>query len=154
MAQKYLKDRPPTEAELRAEFDTQLASTPLVEYHARHILVSSQDVAQKVIDQLKGGGDFATLAQAGCRATRARRPRAATSTGSRRMPWSKNFSDAVALLKNGEVTKHAGADQYGWHVIQLLGTRDRPPPNFEGVQDQLKRDRADARSSRAIRTSC
>jgi hypothetical protein len=24
-------------------------------------------------------------------------------------------------------------------VLQLLGTRDRPPPSFEGVQDQLKR---------------
>ena len=54
-AQKYLKERAPTEAELRAEFETQLASTPLVEYHARHILVSSEENAQKVIQQLKGG---------------------------------------------------------------------------------------------------
>ena len=62
-AQKYLKERQPTEAEMRAEFETQLAATPLVEYHARHILVSSQDTAQKIIDQLKAGGDFATLAK-------------------------------------------------------------------------------------------
>src|SRR5262245_41563039 len=62
-AQKYLKDRTPTEAELRAEFETQLAATPLVEYHARHILVTSEETAQKIIEQLKKGGDFATLAK-------------------------------------------------------------------------------------------
>src|SRR4051812_13988726 len=58
-AQKYLKERTPTEAELRAEYESQIASTPMVEYHARHILLSSEDNAQKVIQQLDGGADFA-----------------------------------------------------------------------------------------------
>ena len=53
-AQKYLKDHTPTDAEMRAEFEAQIASAPLVEYHARHILVSSEDVAQKVIDAAQG----------------------------------------------------------------------------------------------------
>jgi peptidyl-prolyl cis-trans isomerase C len=138
-AQKYLKDRQPTEAEMRAEFETQLASTPLVEYHARHILVSSQDTAQKIIEQLKTGGDFATLAKrfSGDKST-------AQKGGD--LGWfppdamgNKNFADAVGLLKNNEVTSTPIQTQYGWHVLQLLGTRDRPPPSFEGVQDQLKR---------------
>jgi peptidyl-prolyl cis-trans isomerase C len=138
-AQKYLKDRQPTDAEMRAEFETQLAATPLVEYHARHILVSSQDTAQKIIDQLKAGGDFATLAKrfSGDKST-------AQKGGD--LGWfppdamgNKNFSDAIGLLKNNEVTSTPIQTQYGWHVLQLLGTRDRPPPSFEGVQDQLKR---------------
>lgn len=138
-AQKYLKDRQPTEAELRAEYETQLAATPLVEYHARHILVSSQETAQKIIDQLKAGGDFATLAKrfSGDKST-------AQKGGD--LGWfppdamgNKNFADAVGLLKNNEVTATPIQTQYGWHVLQLLGTRDRPPPSFEGVQDQLKR---------------
>jgi peptidyl-prolyl cis-trans isomerase C len=138
-AQKYLKDRQPTEAELRAEFETQLASTPLVEYHARHILVSSQETAQKIIDQLKAGGDFATLAKrfSGDKST-------AQKGGD--LGWfppdamgNKNFADAVGLLKNNEISSTPIQTQYGWHVLQLLGTRDRPPPSFEGVQDQLKR---------------
>ena len=138
-AQKYLKERQPTEAEMRAEFETQLAATPLVEYHARHILVSSQDTAQKIIDQLKAGGDFATLAKrfSGDKST-------AQKGGD--LGWfppdamgNKNFSDAIGLLKNNEVTSTPIQTQYGWHVLQLLGTRDRPPPSFEGVQDQLKR---------------
>jgi peptidyl-prolyl cis-trans isomerase C len=138
-AQKYLKDRQPTEAEMRAEFETQLAATPLVEYHARHILVSSQETAQKIIEQLKAGGDFATLAKrfSGDKST-------AQKGGD--LGWfppdamgNKNFADAVGLLKNNEVTSTPIQTQYGWHVLQLLGTRDRPPPSFEGVQDQLKR---------------
>jgi peptidyl-prolyl cis-trans isomerase C len=138
-AQKYLKDRQPTDAEMRAEFETQLASTPLVEYHARHILVSSQETAQKIIDQLKAGGDFATLAK---------RFSADKSTAQKGgdLGWfppdamgNKNFADAVGLLKNNEVTSTPIQTQYGWHVLQLLGTRDRPPPSFEAVQDQLKR---------------
>ena len=36
---------------------------PLVEYHARHILVSGADVAQKVIDQLNRGTAFDDLAK-------------------------------------------------------------------------------------------
>jgi peptidyl-prolyl cis-trans isomerase C len=138
-AQKYLKERQPTEAEMRAEFETQLAATPLVEYHARHILVSSQETAQKIIDQLKAGGDFATLAKrfSGDKST-------AQKGGD--LGWfppdamgNKNFADAVGLLKNNEITSSPIQTQYGWHVLQLLGTRDRPPPSFEGVQDQLKR---------------
>jgi len=138
-AQKYLKERQPTEAEMRAEFETQLAATPLVEYHARHILVSSQDTAQKIIDQLKAGGDFATLAKrfSGDKST-------AQKGGD--LGWfppdamgNKNFADAIGLLKNNEITPTPIQTQYGWHVLQLLGTRDRPPPSYEGVQDQLKR---------------
>src|SRR5262245_50981863 len=128
-AQKYLKDRQPTDAEMRAEFETQLASTPLVEYHARHILVSSQETAQKIIDQLKAGGDFATLAK---------RFSADKSTAQKGgdLGWfppdamgNKNFAEAVGLLKNNEVTSAPIQTQYGWHVLQLLGTRDRPPPS-------------------------
>jgi peptidyl-prolyl cis-trans isomerase C len=136
-AQKYLKEHAPTEAELRAEFEAQIASSPLVEYHARHILVSSEDVAQKVIEQLKGGADFATLAK-----------RLSSDKGSAvkggDLDWFspndmvKPFGDALALLKNGEFTKTPVQTQFGWHVIQLLGTRDRTPPSFESVQDRLK----------------
>jgi peptidyl-prolyl cis-trans isomerase C len=137
VAQKYLKDRPPTEAELRAEFDTQLATTPLIEYHARHILVSGEDVALKVIEQLKGGADFGNLAR------RVSTDKATAVRGGD-LDWfppnamAKPFSDAISLLKNGEFTKTPVNSPDGWHVIQLLGTRDRPPPAFEAVQDQLR----------------
>jgi peptidyl-prolyl cis-trans isomerase C len=136
-AQNYLKDRAPTEAELRAEYQVQLESSPLVEYHARHILVSGEDVAQKIIGQLGSGMDFATLAK------RFSSDKASAAKGGD-LDWFapnamvKPFSDAVALLKNGEYTRTPVQTQFGWHVIQLLGSRDRAPPAFEAVQEQLK----------------
>jgi peptidyl-prolyl cis-trans isomerase C len=136
-AQKYFKEHPPTDAELRSEFETQIASMPLVEYHARHIVVSGEDVARKVIEQLNRGTAFDELAK-----------RLSTDKNSavrggdlgwfppNRMPPS--FADAIALLKKGEYTKTPVQSPIGWHVVQLLGTRDRPPPTFEASQDQIK----------------
>jgi peptidyl-prolyl cis-trans isomerase C len=135
-AQKYLKDRTPSDEELRAEFEAQIAATPLIEYHARHILVSSPDIAQKVIDQLKGGADFGNLAK------RLSADKGSAAKGGD-LDWfspaamDKSFSDSLALLKNGEYTKAPVQTQYGYHVIQLLGTRDRTPPAFEDVKDRL-----------------
>jgi len=100
---------------------------------------AEKETAQKIIDQLKAGGDFATLAKrfSGDKST-------AQKGGD--LGWfppdamgNKNFADAIGLLKNNEITSSPIQTQYGWHVLQLLGTRDRPPPSYEGVQDQLKR---------------
>ena len=135
-AQKYLKERTPSEAELRAEFESQLASSPLVEYHARHILVSSAENAQKVIEQLNGGADFAKLAK-----TLSGDKASAAKGGD--LDWFspgtmvKPFAAAVATLKPNEYTKTPVQTQFGWHVIQLLGTRDRAPPTFDAVKEQL-----------------
>src|ERR1044072_3374136 len=98
-AQKYFKDHPTTEPELRAEFDTQLASVPLVEYHARHILVSGSDVAQKVIEQLNKGAHFDDLAK------RLSSDKNSAVRGGD-LGWfppnvmAPSFSDAIALLKS------------------------------------------------------
>jgi peptidyl-prolyl cis-trans isomerase C len=135
-AQKYLKDRTPTEDELRAEFQAQVEATPLIEYHARHILVSSEDIAKKVIEQLKGGADFGNLAK------RVSADKGSAAKGGD-LDWfspaamDKQFSDSLALLKNGDYTRTPVQTQYGFHVIQLLGTRDRAPPAYEDVKDRL-----------------
>jgi peptidyl-prolyl cis-trans isomerase C len=138
-AQKYLKDRVPTEDELRKEFDTQIASNAMVEYHARHILVSGPDVGQSVIDRLNKGEDFGALAK------KISRDKANAANGGDLgwfgpTPESKPFTDVLATLKKGEYTKAPVQTPYGWHVIQLLGTRDLPMPPFDApqVQEQLK----------------
>lgn len=135
-AQKYLKENTPTEAELRAEFDQQITSLPLIEYQARHILVSSEDVARKIIQQLKGGMDFATLAK------RLSSDKQSGQKGGD-LGWfgprdmDPQITNAVALLKKGEVTATPVQTQYGWHVIQLQNTRDRAPPAYDDVKDRL-----------------
>jgi peptidyl-prolyl cis-trans isomerase C len=138
-AQKYLKDRTPTEEELRAEFDAQIASTAMVEYHARHIQVSGPDVGQKVIERLGKGEDFAALAK-NVSADKATASKGGDLGWFGPSPESKPFTDVLQQLKKGEYTKSPVQTPYGWHVIQLLGTRDLPLPPFDApqVQEQLK----------------
>lgn len=135
-AKKYLQDHTPTETELRAEFDAQMASAPLVEYQARHILVSSEDVAQKVINQLKAGNDFATLAK------RLSSDKESAQRGGE-LGWfgprdlDPQITTAVALLKKGEYTRTPVQTRFGWHVLQLQDTRDRTPPAYDDVKERL-----------------
>lgn len=139
VAQRYLKDKVPTEAELRAEFESQMASTSMTEYHARHILVSSAENAQKVIQQLDGGADFAKLAKT-LSADTASGPKGGDLDWFtvRDMAQWKAFADAVQGLKKGEYTKAPVQTSAGFHVIQLLATRDRTPPTFDAVKGQLQ----------------
>jgi peptidyl-prolyl cis-trans isomerase C len=135
-AKKYLKENTPTEAELRAEFEAQLASAPLVEYQARHILVSSEEVANKIIAQLNAGNDFGTLAKRlSSHKESAQRGGDLGWFGPRDM--DVGFTNAVAMLKKGEYTKTPVQTSFGWHVIQLQDTRDRAPPAFDDVKDRL-----------------
>src|SRR5215831_15842841 len=62
--ERYLKDRQPTDQELRAEYGTQVAAMPKTEYHARHILVATEQFAQKIIERLEKGEKFEALAKA------------------------------------------------------------------------------------------
>ena len=137
-AQKYMKDHTATEAEMRAEFEAQVASAPLVEYQARHIVVSSEDVAQKIIAQLKAGNDFAALAK------RMSADKATAAKGGD-LGWfgprdmDPSFTNAVALLKKGDYTSTPVQTAAGWHVIQLQNTRDRTPPAYDDVKDRLSK---------------
>jgi peptidyl-prolyl cis-trans isomerase C len=98
--------------------------------------VSSEENAQKVIQQLDAGADFGKLAK-----TLSSDKGSAVKGGD--LDWFspnsmvKPFAAAVAGLKNNEYTKTPVQTQFGWHVIQLLGTRDRTPPTFDAVKDQL-----------------
>ncbi|MBV8496668.1 MAG: peptidylprolyl isomerase, partial [Gammaproteobacteria bacterium] len=113
----YLKDRKPTEQELRAEYETQIASLPKLEYHARHILVATQPFAERVVKQLEGGEKFDEVA-------RKESMDAKDSGGD--LGWFtpdrmvKPFADAVLALKPGEFTHTPIHTQFGWHVIELV----------------------------------
>lgn len=137
-AQKIAKDSAPTEAELRAEYDSQLASMPLIEMRARHIVVSGEDVAQKVIDRIKGGADFAALAK-----QMSTHKESARNGGE--LGWfppnamGPEFGNAVGMLKKGEVTPRPVQTRMGWHVVQLEDTRDSQPPPFDQVREQLSK---------------
>ena len=133
--QKYLDDHPVTDAELKPEYDTQIAQLPR-EYHARHILVTDKATADGIIKELKGGGDFAKVAE--------KKSKDSSSKSGGDLGWFtldsmvKPFSDAVAKLEPGQLTDEPVESQYGWHVIKLEESRGTAAPAFEDVKDRVK----------------
>ncbi|HWX69905.1 MAG TPA: peptidylprolyl isomerase [Steroidobacteraceae bacterium] len=135
MQERYLKDRQPSEQELRAEYEAQLAAMPKTEYHARHILVATEPFAQKIIDRLDKGEKFDALAKAeSMDSSKNNGGDLGWFTAGRMVP---EFAGAVIALKPGEYTHKPVQTQYGWHVIQLLETREVTPPPFDQVRQRL-----------------
>ena len=135
MQDRYLKDRQPTEQELRAEYETQLAAMPKTEYHARHILVATEPFAQKIIERLDKGEKFDALAKSeSMDSSKNNGGDLGWFTPGRMVP---EFAGAVMSLKAGEYTHKPVQTQYGWHVIQLLETREVTPPPFDQVRQRL-----------------
>ena len=91
---------------------------------ARHILVTTEEEAKAVIERLKKGEDFATVALEVSKDTGN-----AQSGGD--LGWFgrdamvKPFEDASFSLKVGEISAPVKSD-FGFHVIQVLGHQERP----------------------------
>jgi peptidyl-prolyl cis-trans isomerase C len=134
--ENYLKDKKATDADLKAEYDAQVAAMPKTEYHARHILVKDEDTAKKIIEQLKKGAKFEDLAS--------KDSIDSSKTQGGDLGWFspsnmvKPFADAVVALKKGETTQTPVQSQFGWHVIKLEDTRDTPVPPFDQVKSQVE----------------
>jgi peptidyl-prolyl cis-trans isomerase C len=131
---KHLEGKTPTEQELRAEYETQVAAMPKLEYRARHILVATEPFAQAVIEKLNKGADFGDLARKESMDAKESGGELGWFSPNRMVP---EFASAVIALKKGEITKQPVKTQYGWHVIQLEETRDVSPPDFEQVKERL-----------------
>ena len=132
---KFLEGKDPTEEELRAEYDRQVAQLPKLEYRARHILVSDEAKARELIAELDKGASFATLARDNSSDSSAQEGGDLGWFAASRMV--KPFADAVQALEKGKYTAAPVQSQFGWHVILLEDTRDLAPPAYELVEQQL-----------------
>jgi peptidyl-prolyl cis-trans isomerase C len=136
MSERYLKDKKPTEQELRAEYETQVAALPKLEYHARHVLVATEPFATKVVERLEKGDKFEDVAK--------RESMDSSKDNGGDLGWFtpdrmvKPFADAVVAMKPGDYTHKPVQTQYGWHVIQLVETRDLAAPPFDQVRQRLE----------------
>jgi peptidyl-prolyl cis-trans isomerase C len=135
MAEKYVKDHPVKDEELRPAYDAQVATLPQ-EYHVRHILVEDKATADKVIQQLKGGADFGKLA--------AEKSKDPSKSSGGDIGWfsvgamDKSYSAAVMALKKGQYSSEPVQTQYGWHVFLLEDTRATQAPAFDDVKEQVR----------------
>jgi len=133
----YMKKHPVSEDQIKSAYAAHMKNEPSTEYHARHILVSSEAQAKKLIGELHHGANFAKLAA-----------KYSEDTGSAKkggdLGWFlpntmvPPFSAALEKLKKGEITPTPVHTRYGWHIIQLEGTRASAPPSIDSMHQQLE----------------
>jgi peptidyl-prolyl cis-trans isomerase C len=126
-----------TDEALRARYQREIAGKGGEdEVHARHILVDSEDLAKKIIAELKKGGDFAALAK------QYSKDPSGDHTGDlgffRKDEMVPEFSAAAFALQPGQIGDVPVHTQFGWHVIQVLERRHGEPPSFEQARDALR----------------
>jgi peptidyl-prolyl cis-trans isomerase C len=131
----YLKDRKPSEEELRAEFDLQLTTIDKVQYRTAHIQVLTEEAANAVLTQLKSGANFAQLAKQSTDANTRDKGGELEWSGVSNMPPA--YAEAVTKLKKGELAPAPVKTQYGFHVVRLLDTRDATLPTYEQAHERL-----------------
>lgn len=106
------------------------------EVHARHVLLESEEEAKQVIEQLKGGADFAELAK-----TKSKDPSAQSNAGDlgyfRREAMVPEFADAAFSIEPGMVGSEPIKSQFGWHVIKVEDRR-QAVPSFEEKEPELR----------------
>ena len=124
-----------TDATIQAAYDAKYkGSAPLIEYHASHILVATEEQAKDLKAQLDGGADFAALATANSTD--------GSAAGGGDLGWFgpgmmvKPFEDAVIALQPGQISAPVQT-QFGWHLILLSETRDAAAPPLADVSAEL-----------------
>ncbi len=136
-AQKYLRDKQPTDEELRKEYDAQLAGMQRGEYRAHHIQVATEDFARTLIRQLQRGGRFEDIAKKESMDAGTKEKGGDLGDWVRAGSVDPAFADALKGLKKGEITQSPVQTQFGWHIIRLDDVREQPAPAFDATREQL-----------------
>ena len=126
-----------TEAEMRKVYDDAIKqASNEEEVRARHILVETEEEAKAIVDQLKGGADFAALAK-----EKSKDPGSAQNGGDLdfmgKSELVPEFADVAFKMYPGQ-TSNPVKTQFGWHIIKLEEKRNRQPPPYDALKDRIE----------------
>ncbi len=126
-----------TEEEMRKVYDDAIKqASSEEEVRARHILVETEDEAKAIVEQLKGGADFATIAK-----EKSKDPGSAQNGGDLdfmgKSELVPEFADVAFKMFPGQ-TSNPVKTQFGWHIIKLEEKRTRQPPPYDQLKDRIE----------------
>jgi len=128
-----------TDEVVRQRYDQLYARRPITEeVHARHILVSTEAEARAIIEDLKKGADFITLARVA-----SKDPDGETGGDLgffRRTDVSPAIADVAFGIAPGQVAPDPVKNEFGWHVLEVEEKRQTPPPSFSVAREQIRND--------------
>jgi peptidyl-prolyl cis-trans isomerase C len=127
-----------TDETVKARYEENLKDNPPPEeVRAAHILVKTEEEAKAIVEQLKGGADFAALAKE-------KSEDKGSGANGGELGWFtkevmvKEFADAAFAMKPGEFSQAPVKSQFGWHVIKLEERRTQPAPTLDSQRDQIR----------------
>lgn len=125
-----------TDEAVQAAYDAQYADAELgTEYNASHILVETEEEAQAIAEDVKGGADFATVAR--------EKSTGPSGPNGGELGWFgpgmmvEEFQQAVEGMEVGAVSDPVQT-QFGWHVIKLNEERAMEAPALDSVRAELE----------------
>lgn len=140
LASTYLRDniKKPAidDATLRAEYDKLKQRLGTKEYNVRQIAVATEEEAKALITQLSKGSDFAALAKE-------KSIDQVTKDKGGSIGWvipaemRRPFGNIIDSLPKGLYTTVPVQTAGGWVILKIDDIRDKEPPTFEKVKDQL-----------------
>ena len=110
------------------------AGEPVMEFHAAHILVTTEEARDQVVAALDEGREFAEVA--------AEFSIDGSAQQGGDLGWFAagmmipDFQAAVEALEVGQVSAPVQT-RFGWHVIKLFETRNQSVPELATVRDEL-----------------
>lgn len=133
---------PIPEDELKAYYNSHLPEfTPPEELQARHILVKTEAQANKLIEQLKSGGDFVELAKKNSIDPAATKGgKLELMDGKDWLPrgsFEKSFEHVLFKIPKGQIGGPVKT-QFGWHILKVEDKRQPATPAYVQVRGMIK----------------
>jgi peptidyl-prolyl cis-trans isomerase C len=125
-----------TEEAMRKVYDDALkAQKPEEEVSARHILVPTEDEAKAALKRVKGGEDFAKVADEVSKDPGSKGGDLGWFTKDKMV---KEFAEVAFKVEKGQMSDPVKS-QFGWHIIKVEDKRQKPFPTYDQVKDQIER---------------
>ncbi len=134
-ADRYLKDHPVNESDMRQHFDAMSKNMPKEEYKIRHIMVKTQQEAEKISSQYKNGKSFNDLVSQSQDTETARK--------GGEVGWASpiavlpEIGKALPNLKSGQLSDPIQTGK-GWFLVEVQDKRTAQPPTYEQVKEKLR----------------
>jgi peptidyl-prolyl cis-trans isomerase C len=135
--QKILQDAQISDANIQAEYDSQVKAMGSQEFQLRHVLLADEKQAQQVLTKIKGGAKFeATATESSLDKTTA-----AQGGLSEWMPEGRltpEILSAIKGLRNGQLAAQPVKTESGWQVLRLENKRAFTPASLDAVKPQIR----------------
>ena len=128
-----------TDEMLRSAYDARVSGlSPEKEIWARHILLETEEEAKAVIEELNAGGDFIQLAKD--KSTGPSGPQGGDLGFFGKGQMVPPFEEAAFSMSIGDHSQEPVQTQFGYHILKVEETRDKPLPTYEELERELRNE--------------